>query len=245
MGIRSRGFEGDGFGVLQEPLHIEYSYFWAIHKGSFPPLPEGKLNELNMACSAEEVWQALKQMGPWKASGSDGLQAGFYQRTWGVVGEGVSSTVLKCLEGERLPQNMADALLVLIPKTEKPESIKQFRPISLCNVTFKLVTKVIVNKIKNILEDLVSPNQCSFVPRQQIGDNIIICQELIDALKHKKGKEGGMIIKVDLEKAYDRLEWRFIRETLHDIGLPQRMIETIVDCVSNARFKLVWIGECT
>lgn len=86
------------------------------------------------------------------------FKAAFYQRTWSITGDAVSNSVMKILEGEKLPNGMADALLVLIPKIEKPETIKQFRPISLCNVTFKLVTKVLVNKLKRIMEEVVSPN---------------------------------------------------------------------------------------
>lgn len=111
-----------------------------------------------------------------KASCPDGFQATFFQTVWDVVGEDVSSSVIRFLEGaEKLPSGMADTLLVLIPKTDKLESIKQFCPITLCNVMFKMVTKVIVNRLKELTEDLVSPNQCSFIRHRQIGDNIIIC----------------------------------------------------------------------
>lgn len=84
----------------------------------------------------------------------------------------MSNSVMKILEGEKILENMADALLVLIPKLENPNTIKQFRPISLCNVTFKLVTKVIMNRLKQIMEEVVSPNQSSFVSRRQTTDNI-------------------------------------------------------------------------
>lgn len=140
---------------------------------------------------------------------------------------------------------MTDALLVLIPKTEQPKSIRQFFPISLCNVTFKLVTKVLVNRLKMIMEHIVSPNQSSFVPHQQTTDNITVCHELIDALKRKSGARGGMIIKIDLEKAYDGLEWSFIKETLIDVGLPQPMVNVIMKCVTRASFRLVWNKDCT
>lgn len=97
-----------------------------------------------------------------------------------------------------MPPGMADALQVLILKTDKPKSIKQFCPICLCNVTFKILMKVIVNRLKEVIGNLVSLNQGSFIPRKQIGDDIINFQELIDTLKHKTSKEGGMVIKIDL-----------------------------------------------
>lgn len=85
---------------------------------------------------------------------------------------------------------MAKALLVLIAKIEKPVNIKHFRPISLCNVAFKLITKVVANRLKWIMGDVVAPNQSSFVPKSQISDNIFICQELIHSLKSKTGRRG-------------------------------------------------------
>lgn len=104
-------------------------------------------------------------MGGWKAPGPDCLQVAFYQRSWNVVGELVSLTVSRVLDRGQLDQGMADVLLVLIPKVESPESIRQFCHIILCNVTFKLVTKAIVNRLKLVMEELVSPNQRSVVSR--------------------------------------------------------------------------------
>lgn len=84
----------------------------------------------------------------------------------------------------------------------------------------KLITKTMVNKIKTIMADLVTPNQCNFVPGRHSTDNIVICKEIIHSLKDKHGMKGTMIIKVDLAKAYERLKWGFIRKTLEDVGLP-------------------------
>lgn len=79
------------------------------------------------------------------------------------------------LEGEEFHPAMAEALLVLIPKVEHPESVTHFRPISLCNISFKLATKVMVSRMKAILQAVISPNQCSFVPGRHITDNVIVC----------------------------------------------------------------------
>lgn len=126
--------------------------------GSFPHLSTEKQLELNKKYTKDEVVQALKGMGALKAPVPDGLQAVFYQRAWNIAGEDVRSSVLSILKEDKLRLKMAEALLVLIPKKEKPENIKQFCSISLCNVTFKLTTKVLVNRLKNIMEEVVSPN---------------------------------------------------------------------------------------
>jgi len=94
--------------------------------------------------------------------------------------------------------------------------VTQLRPIGLCNVAYKVTTKCLVNRLKPILGKLVSPTQSSFVPGRQISDNRIIVQEVLHSMRRKQGKMGYMAIKIDLEKAYDRLRWPFIRETLQE-----------------------------
>lgn len=100
-------------------------------------------------------------------------------------------------------------MLVLIPKVENVEFYKQFRPISLCSVAYKLITKVLVNRLRPLLNDLVGPAQVSFIPGRQSSDNILVAQELIHTIKRCKSKRGLMSIKIDLEKAYDRVSWSF------------------------------------
>lgn len=89
---------------------------------------------------------------------------------------------------------------------------------------YKVVTKVLVNLLKPLLPSLISPSQCSFVPRWQIIDNVIIVQEMLHNMRRKRGKKGLMTVKIDFEKAYDRLRWGFIRESLMELKLSQAMV---------------------
>lgn len=113
--------------------------------------------------------------------------------------------VMDVLKGKGLSNSLNDTFLVLIPKVDAPQSAKEFRPISLCNVAYKLVTKVMVQRLKIVLPRLISPTQCSYVPGRQITDNIVIFQEVLHSMRNKQGKQAYMAIKIDLEKAYDRL----------------------------------------
>lgn len=118
------------------------------------------------------------------------------------------------LQGGDFNLNIVGSLIVLIQNVEIPYRIQHFKPINLRKVALKLIIKTMVNKIKAILGDVVSQNQSNFVPDRQVTNNIIICQEMIRSLRKKQGWKEGMIVKIGLEKAYDRLEWHFIRETL-------------------------------
>ena len=123
-------------------------------------------------------------------------------------------------------------LITLIPKCNAPESLSNYRPISLCNTVHKIVTKVIVARIRPMLSNLVSPYQTAFVPGQKGIDNAIIVQELVHTMSKMKGRGRFIEIKIDLEKAYDRLEWSLIRDTLALFKFPNHLTSLIMSCIS-------------
>ncbi|KAK9232243.1 hypothetical protein WN943_022488 [Citrus x changshan-huyou] len=108
-------------------------------------------------------------------------------------------------KGHQIPSEINKTLIVLIPKVEHLDSLRLYRPISLCPVIYKIITKIVANILKGILFELIGPTETSFVPGRHITENIIIAQEVIHTMRRKSGKIGQMLIKVDLEKAYDRL----------------------------------------
>lgn len=105
----------------------------------------------------------------------------------------------------RMPEDINRTLLVLIPKVDNRTSLKMYRPISLCTVTYKIITKLIANRLKAVLPDLIGRQQISFVPGRHIIENMVVEQEVIHTMRTKAGGMGQMAIKVNLEKAYDRL----------------------------------------
>ena len=123
-----------------------------------------------------------------------------------MVGADVCREVLDILEGGTMNKTM----ICHIPKVEAPTLMSQFRPISLCNVLYKLVTKTIANRLKHMMPIIIGPTQSSFVAG---ADNIVVAQEVIHSMRRKTGKKGIMGLKVDLEKAYDRVSWAFLFDT--------------------------------
>ena len=164
-------------------------------------------DNLAVPFTGDEVWRALKDMGDLKAPGSDGITVIFYKRFWNLVGDKVKEEVLQVLNGAHMPAGRNDTVIVLIPKTASPDKLKDLRPISLCNVVYKITSKVLANRLKVVLPKVISLSQSAFVPRRLITDNVLLAYELTHYLnQRRKGKNGVMAIKLDMSKAYDRVE---------------------------------------
>lgn len=161
---------------------------------------------LEQPFTAIEVEKALFQMAPSKAPGADGFNAGFFQTHRELDKSCVLSAVLGFLNGGDLPEEVNKTLLVLIPKVSNPQELSQYRPISLCNVLYKLCSKTMANRLRIILDEIISAEQSAFVPGRLITDNVLIAYECIHYLRNKKGKTGDCAIKLDMAKAYDRVE---------------------------------------
>lgn len=117
------------------------------------------------------------------------------------------------------------------PKNNNPHLINHYRPISLCNVSYKIISNILVNRVRPFLNDLISPYQNAFVPKRLINDNIALAHELLCTMRSKRSKTKYMAIKIDLEKAYDKLEWNFIKNALVHINFPPQLIEWIMICM--------------
>ena len=132
---------------------------------------------LNRDFTTREVEQALKQMHPQKASGPDGMPPLFFQHFWSISGEEVTKMVLDFLNLGIFPPNFNETHIVLIPKVNDPKIVTDFRPISLCNVVYKIASKAIANRLKKILPTIISDTQSAFVNGRLITDNVIVAFE--------------------------------------------------------------------
>lgn len=139
-------------------------------------------------------------MGGSKSPSDDEYPAMFFQKNWNLVSHGMYNVVCKAFEGSFSIDEINKTLILLIPKVDNPELTTQFCRISLCNVVYKCIFKIIVNRLKEFLPSWVSPFQASFVPGRSIQDNIIIAQEMLHSMRRMKCKKSFMAIKIDLEK---------------------------------------------
>ena len=208
-----------------------------------PSLNEEECSNLLAPIMMEEVTTAVMGMHSFKAPRPDGFHAYFFKHFWHIVQADVFHLVKIAFSSSTFDPSLAETLLVLIPKVDQPNHLKNFRPISLCNVIYKIVTKVIVNRIHTLLHRIISPLQGSFIPGRGTVDNIILAQEMLHWMHKSKRKKGVVAFKIDLEKAYDRIDWDFLLATLQDFGFPSLTIRLIMHCVTSSCLAILWNGS--
>jgi hypothetical protein len=136
----------------------------------------------------QEVYQALASLGSSKALGPDGFTALFFKKYWYLVKVEVLNCIWNFFKNNSLLRNLNHTFLALIPKSSGSHAANQFRPISLCNIVYKIISKILANRLKPLLTKFISPLQLAFVPNRIIQDNTILAQELLHTFKLKRGK---------------------------------------------------------
>ena len=189
-----------------------------------------------------EIRSTLWSLKAYKAPGPNGLHVGFFQSFWPIMGDSIVREVKRTFMEKKVPEYLNQTHIALIPKIQSLETIRNYRPISLCNTIYKVVTKIIVARLRPYLDKLISPLQTAIVPGCKGIDNAIIVQELIHSIIKKKGRVGYMAIKLDLEKTYDKLEWAFIRNMLLRINLLGNLINLIMSCVTSVSTSILLNG---
>lgn len=142
-----------------------------------------------------------------------------------------------------MPLGVNDTSIVLIPKVQHPATLKELRPISLCNVIYKVVSKCLVNRLRPCLTDLISENQSAFIPGRLISDNSLIAFECIHHIQTNAGNADFCAYKLDLSKAYDRVDWDYLEGALLRWGFAPRWVSLIMVCVRSVKFSVKFNGR--
>ena len=181
----------------EEVEDVILKYFTEIYSTTFPTEFEASLGAVDRKVSGtmnaellkelkeEEVLQALVQMHPTKSPGSDGVSPIFYQKYWDVIGPQVVQCVIHTLRIGIMPQGVNDTYICLIPKFKCPQRIIEYRPISLCNMIYKLVSKVLANRLKGVLPEVVDDAQSAFVLGRQITNNVLVAFEVMNCINQR------------------------------------------------------------
>ena len=191
--------------------------------------------------TSQEIREACFSLNPNKAPGPDGFNGYFFRKAWSIIGEDVTRAIQEFFSSGKLLGEFNSTLIYLIPKVTNPSSFGDFRPISCCNFIYKIIAKLIAGRIKVLLPLIITKTQSAFIAGRKIGDNIMLIQEFFRDY-HKDAGPPRCALKVDLQKAYDSLHWKFLVNTLEAFHFPQRVIQWIKACISSAKFSMQ-IGE--
>ena len=229
---------------------ILINYYEDLYTLANPSQVEATLQSINTLVNAQmneklssefmvwEVMEVIKQMAPLKAPGPNGMPPIFFQNYWNLIGDEVTNSILQFLNSTSFPSHLNHTFISLIPKVKNSELVSEFRPISLCNVLYKIFSKVLANRLKKVLPALITKHQIAFTKSRLISDNILVAFETIYSMQnHRSSKKGYMAVKLDMSKAYDKMEWPFLEAIMRRMGFTERWIQLImvgVKIVSNS-----------
>ena len=175
--------------------------------------------------------------------GPDGMTSRFYSATWQILGAEVMASISKFFETSAMPTATNSTIPTLLPKFPGATEIKDYRPIFCCNTIYKIntiykvISKLLVARLKTILLDIIFPNQSAFIKGRHLLENCLLASEIVSGDHRNKGPK-RLIIKVDIAKAFDSVKWDFILSCLEALNLPLDFIKWIKECLSSAAFSV-------
>ena len=190
--------------------------------------------------SREEVKNAVWACGVDKAPGYDGFNFKFLRQMWETIKEEIYDFVLSFFNNELSMSNINIAWVTLIPKTDNPTSIDEYRPISMVGALYKIISKLLSIRLKEVMSPLVDESQSAFLMKRQILDSVLIANESLRWLKKKKIP--GTMIKLDFQKAYDSVNWAFLELAMVKLGFGRKWIGWIMNCVTSASMSILLNG---
>lgn len=184
-----------------------------------PQVSDEQNGLLTAPYSEEEVRKAVFLMEQNKAPGPDGFPAEFYQNFWEVIKSDLLLLFSDLHAGHLELFRLNFGEITLLPKVNEAERIQQYRPICLLNVSFKIFTKVATIRLNSVAEHVIRPSQTAFMQRRNILDAVVILHETVHELHRKK--LNGVVLKIDFEKAYDKVKWPFLQQALRMKGFDE------------------------
>jgi len=204
---------------------------------------EEEADELSIPVSKEEVEAAMKLMAKDKSPGPDGWTVELFLSFFDLIGSEITEVVEESRTKGEIYRPFNSTFIALIPKKDVPESFEDFRLISLCNCIYKIIAKVIAIRLFPILSRNISLEQFGFLDGRQIHEAIGVAQEVLHSVKLRKRK--GAVLKIDLSKAYDRINWLYIRMLLTHLGFNYSFISWIMGCITNVSFAVLINGAAS
>lgn len=195
---------------------------------------------LQETVTEEEVRAAVFSIHIDSSPGPDGWNSKFYQLHWQHLKNQLLEAIQESFNTGKILHELNHTFITLIPKVESPTMIEEFRPIACCNVLYKILSKVICNRLTKVLPDLISECQSAFIKGRHISENSLLAHELIRNF-NKPGAD-KMCLKIDLQKAYDKINRQFIIHVLHCMNFPTSLINLIEECISTPTYSIIING---
>ncbi|GJZ25236.1 RNA-directed DNA polymerase, eukaryota [Tanacetum coccineum] len=202
-----------------------------------------QIDDLERNVTKEEIKRAVWDCGTDKSPGPDGFTFGFYRRYWDIMEKDVVDAVSFFFTEGMFPKGRNASFIALIPKMQDAKVVKDFRPISLIGSLYKIIAKILANRLVMVLGDLVSEVQSAFIANRQILDGPFILNELIQWCKSKKKQT--MIFKIDFEKAYDSVRWDYLDDVLEKFGFGSKWRGWIHNCLHSSKGSILVNGSPT
>eukprot|EP00253_Pinus_taeda_P006377 PITA_06377 len=204
---------------------------------------EEDTKELFAPVTTEELESTLKWFKKDKSPGQDGWTIEFYLALYELLGPDLLKVVEESRSTGTLYHAINSTFIALIPKSNSTSSFKDYRPISLCNCLYKIISNIIANRLRPILSRNIAPQQLAFLEDRQIHEAIGSAQEAFHSIWSKHLK--SIILKIDLSQAFDRVSWIYIKMLLIHLGFPLNFITWIMACITTPTFSVLINGSAS
>ncbi|GKU89268.1 hypothetical protein SLEP1_g3431 [Rubroshorea leprosula] len=210
---------------------------------SFRRISEEQREWLERPFTIEKIEEGLNDCDGSKAPGPDGFNFNFVKFAWSTVKDDFVNFVTEFHRNGRLVNGLNSSFLALIPKKMNPEQFKEYRPISLIGCLYKLLAKVLANRLKMVMEGIISESQAAFIGGRQLVDSVLVLNEVVHEVKWRK--QECFILKADFEKAYDCVDWGFLDWMMNRMGFGVKWRKWMLECLSTSRISILINGSPT
>ncbi|KAJ4811131.1 RNA-directed DNA polymerase (reverse transcriptase)-related family protein [Rhynchospora pubera] len=222
---------------------VREEVFCEIQQSPKSTIPPSAHYKLLATPTMQELKETLFSMGPDRSPGPDGITARFLQVGWNTLKTDLLTQIKEIFEAGEVPQEWLNCRVTLIPKSKEPQTPADYRPISVGNILYRLTMKMIANRLRPFLKEVISQEQNAFIKGRSIAENIILVKELLHSFSQSDFKQRAFLLKADVNKAFDKLSWDFLERALRYLNVPERFIQLLISSYKRAKVTIMINGN--